>query len=372
VIVQTSRASRRILVRLGDGASIHEVLATLATEHAISAGQISATGIVEDVALATIDPVRRSLGDPRGLRGAMELLSLRGSLAREADTPVAQLFATLSRATDNGIELLGGRVAAARAIAVELVIDCLDELETVRPAERPLSSPPVAAPVPPPTTTSVVPPQTTAVPPPSNMAPTPPVRVITTESVPSPPVRAERTARSATMAPGAGSVRTPIVETVTRRAPDPSRVREVVRPSEPAPAPIVARPFEPVPAPIVVPEPEPTPVSDSVPPSAMVDEDEAASPSPDELRTLLEMARVHEAMPAAPERSAPGVEPEPGDLLDHPTFGVVEIEAEGDSGRVRIRLSNGSRREIALEVFEVVPRDPRGEQRLFALRPRRR
>ncbi len=89
-------------------------------------------------------------------------------------------------------------------------------------------------------------------------------------------------------------------------------------------------------------------------------------------KTLGDAAKALESMPQRFEGVVEVSEPEPGDLLDHPSFGLVEFEAEGDAGRVRIKLSTGSRRDIMLEVFDIVPHAPVGGKRVFALKPRRR
>lgn len=97
-----------------------------------------------------------------------------------------------------------------------------------------------------------------------------------------------------------------------------------------------------------------------------------AGPPVESPKTLGDAARALEAMPVRFESEDSAAEPEPGDLLDHPSFGVVEFEAEGEAGRVRIKLSTGSRREIMLEVFDVVPHEPIRGKRCFGLKPRRR
>jgi predicted DNA-binding protein with PD1-like motif len=89
-------------------------------------------------------------------------------------------------------------------------------------------------------------------------------------------------------------------------------------------------------------------------------------------RSLGEAAQALEAIPPRVEPEESVEEPEPGDLLEHPTFGIVEYEEEADGGRARIKLSTGSRREIMLEVFDTQPREPLRGKKLWALKPRRR
>jgi predicted DNA-binding protein with PD1-like motif len=93
-------------------------------------------------------------------------------------------------------------------------------------------------------------------------------------------------------------------------------------------------------------------------------------------KTLTEAAAALERRPSAPPdphaSDVERLEPEPGDFLEHPSFGIVEFEGEEESGRVRIKLASGSHREIMLDVFDIVAREPRNGKPLYALRPRRR
>jgi len=58
----------------------------------------------------------------RRLVGPLDLIELRGRLRRVAGVKLADYVCTVSRATDSGVELLGGRLVAARAAFVELTV----------------------------------------------------------------------------------------------------------------------------------------------------------------------------------------------------------------------------------------------------------
>lgn len=88
--------------------------------------------------------------------------------------------------------------------------------------------------------------------------------------------------------------------------------------------------------------------------------------------SLAEAASALASMPDPHADEEGTIEPEPGDLLEHPSFGIVEFEAEGEGGRARIKLASGSRREIMLEVFDVEMREPLRGKRFFVLKARRR
>lgn len=70
---------------------------------------------------------------PRRLHGPLDLLDLKGRLRRAGQVMLADFFCTLSRATDSGIELLGGRLITARAEFVEIT---LIDLEPADVGER--------------------------------------------------------------------------------------------------------------------------------------------------------------------------------------------------------------------------------------------
>ena len=61
MIVQTSRsAALRIVGRLERGERVHETLVALATANAVTAAQVTATGLLEDAEIAAFDLERRA------------------------------------------------------------------------------------------------------------------------------------------------------------------------------------------------------------------------------------------------------------------------------------------------------------------------
>jgi predicted DNA-binding protein with PD1-like motif len=66
---------------------------------------------------------------PRRLEGPLDLLDLKGRLRRAGGVKLADFVCTLSRATDSGVELLGGKLIAARAEFVEVALLGLEAVD---------------------------------------------------------------------------------------------------------------------------------------------------------------------------------------------------------------------------------------------------
>src|SRR5690606_34233829 len=79
---------------------------------------------------------------PQRFDGPCEVLSLSGHVSLEDGVATPAVYATLSRRTDNGIDLLGGRVVRAGVFGVEVSLDVLEDvtLERVREEATGLST----------------------------------------------------------------------------------------------------------------------------------------------------------------------------------------------------------------------------------------
>ena len=122
MIVHLSHASRAALVRLGRGEALHESLVTIARAQNLKAATVTGHGVLQSVTLDSYDPRTRSWGERRTFAGSIELLSLSGHVTHERHDPELFLHATVSRETDNGLEVLGGRLLDAQIVAVELTM----------------------------------------------------------------------------------------------------------------------------------------------------------------------------------------------------------------------------------------------------------
>jgi predicted DNA-binding protein with PD1-like motif len=147
VIVAESTRTRRLVGRLDPGSDLLIALAELARAHDVKAGVAHVTGTLREVTVGT----RTLDGD-----GDVEIVTLDARLGGE-------VHARAVLALPSG-ELAGGRLAAARVVACDFVVDTFDDLpaqkaptfeapartswsDVVAASERKSSEPPAPAPV---------------------------------------------------------------------------------------------------------------------------------------------------------------------------------------------------------------------------------
>src|SRR5262249_48824538 len=128
VILTESRSGRRIVGRLDRGASLHDALLDVCRQRGVRTGEVRAVGSLESVEVAEYDQARRAWKPGRSFAGGMEILSLSGNVSERGGQLVLHAPAALMRERDNGVEVLGGPVLAARVFALEFVIDAFDDL----------------------------------------------------------------------------------------------------------------------------------------------------------------------------------------------------------------------------------------------------
>lgn len=136
MIVYTARSTRHLVVRINRGEGVVEVLQDLCARESIATATVTGHGLLESVRLDVFDPRSRTYGDARGFVGALELLSLNGHLSAGENEVDVHLHATVARDTDNGLQLLGGRLLDANAFAVELTLAVHEDLALVRVPEK--------------------------------------------------------------------------------------------------------------------------------------------------------------------------------------------------------------------------------------------
>ncbi|MFO0627395.1 MAG: DUF296 domain-containing protein [Polyangiales bacterium] len=131
-----SQASRHLVVRVHRGEGVIEALHDLCARESVSAATVTGHGLLESVRFDVFDPRSRTYGDARGFVGALELLSLSGHVSAGEREPDLHLHATVARDTDNGLQVLGGRLLEANAYAVELTLAVHDDLSLQRVPEK--------------------------------------------------------------------------------------------------------------------------------------------------------------------------------------------------------------------------------------------
>jgi predicted DNA-binding protein with PD1-like motif len=132
VIVAESTRTRRLVGRLDRGADLVTQLAEVCRVHRVRAGELRATGALEEAIVGEFDQQARSLRPPRRFAAPFEIVSLSGTIGERDGQPSLQAWVSLSRERDNGIELIGGRLVAGRVFACEFVIDAFDDVAVPR------------------------------------------------------------------------------------------------------------------------------------------------------------------------------------------------------------------------------------------------
>jgi predicted DNA-binding protein with PD1-like motif len=136
MIVYTARSTRHLVVRINRGEGVVEALQDLCARESIATATVTGHGLVESVRIDVFDTRSRTYGDARGFVGAIELLSLTGHLSAGEKEVDVHLHAAIARDTDNGLQVLGGRLLDANAVAVELTVAVHDDLALARVTEK--------------------------------------------------------------------------------------------------------------------------------------------------------------------------------------------------------------------------------------------
>ena len=294
----------------------------------IGAGFVRGVGELSSIELQHFEPGTQRYESPRSI-GACTLLGLHGSLSWRDGQPDARLFATISRESDTGLQVLGGHVRRARALQCELFVEVFADLRL----ERAAAAGDVVAFI----------------------------------------GGSERTVQD-----GANeSRRQPASSGAIDRG---SIAQAQIEQSEIEQSPVGAAPVTEQP-------------SGEVSWGAVAAASEAAvAPPPRPLSEVdLEPGRRpitrRKPKPSVPVRASEAVQkprphaadfldvpdPEVGDFVDHKQFGICKVEGIDDDGGMLLKLPTSRRRRIKIDVFDVQPpaHDAKG-RRVFKLLPRKR
>ncbi len=120
---------RRVLVgRVEAGERLVDAVVRVAREREVTTGWVSASGSLRSLSLDFTDFEAGGRTAPRAFSGGLELLSLSGNLSSSGGELVLEATVHVARLTDNGVEVLGGHLVDAVAHAVDLRIECFDDL----------------------------------------------------------------------------------------------------------------------------------------------------------------------------------------------------------------------------------------------------
>ena len=132
MFAKESKRVRHFVGRCERGEDVHAALLALAVEHGIQAGWVRALGALESAELREYDQAAQRYRAPVRFDTPLEVLSLTGNVSSRADQPFVHLHVTLSRETDNGIQLLGGHLESGRVFALEFLVESFDDVALVR------------------------------------------------------------------------------------------------------------------------------------------------------------------------------------------------------------------------------------------------
>ncbi len=128
MLIAESFRQRRLIGRLDRGAEIGASLADVCRQKNVRCAEVRAIGQLENVVVSHYDAKAQRFLAPQRFDSAFELLSLVGNVSEQEGKLQLSAHLTLSRARDSGIELIGGRLVSARVLAVEFVIETMDDL----------------------------------------------------------------------------------------------------------------------------------------------------------------------------------------------------------------------------------------------------
>jgi predicted DNA-binding protein with PD1-like motif len=132
-----TRSVELLAFRLENDVALPDAILDAAHRAELAFADVSGFGALDWVELVKGEGVVR-------LAGPFDLLDLKGRIRRVGELDLAEFVVTLSRHTDAGLEVLGGRLARASARFVELRLQPLAALPA---AAQPLAPQPTAPPV---------------------------------------------------------------------------------------------------------------------------------------------------------------------------------------------------------------------------------
>ncbi len=125
----TTTNARHVLFRLSEPARLPDALLGTLRDEIVVTGWMRASGILHDVVL-------RAIGGTtvRAISGAVQVISLEGSIGLSQGDVTCGLRAVLARETDTGLETLAGEIVEARVDALEVLVTAFDDVTATRQA----------------------------------------------------------------------------------------------------------------------------------------------------------------------------------------------------------------------------------------------
>lgn len=128
VHVVETRHVRRFVVRIEPGEDVVASLEKLAKSELFRAGWARGRGVVAWADIATWDDAARAWKAARHLEGPLSLTSLDGTFTTRLGEPTLEIEASFSREAGS----IGGRLVAAAALSVEILVEVFDDVRLER------------------------------------------------------------------------------------------------------------------------------------------------------------------------------------------------------------------------------------------------
>ncbi len=128
MILFESRRVRRIVGRLERGEEVVRAVEDLVREREVTTAWVRATGTLDWVELRRYDARARRWSAAERVEAPCEIVALEGQVAFEEGERRARLSATLRRESVAGAVVFGGEIVRAGVFALDLLLDCMDDL----------------------------------------------------------------------------------------------------------------------------------------------------------------------------------------------------------------------------------------------------
>jgi uncharacterized protein len=140
MLIAESRTTRVLIVRLDRGDDLHQRLLEVARQRNVACAWIRGLGAFEEAELVEYDQAKKRYRATQTQRGAMEVLALQGNLSEKDGAPFLHLHVALSREREDQarrIEALGGHLVRAKVFALEVTLECYDDIRLIRLPDEP-------------------------------------------------------------------------------------------------------------------------------------------------------------------------------------------------------------------------------------------
>jgi predicted DNA-binding protein with PD1-like motif len=125
---ETSEKARHIVLRADVGELLPDALVKALRTHKVAGGWLRGNGVLADIDLRAYASEIGGHGVGRRIAGPAQALVLEGSIGIADGDVSLGLRGVFARETDRGLETVAGEIAAARVVALEVIVTALDDV----------------------------------------------------------------------------------------------------------------------------------------------------------------------------------------------------------------------------------------------------